>query len=187
MKDLSIEGLVSQHERHLKTRALDYVEYVLLIAGGILIVGFTFMVGLDVASRILKYPMLWLQETVILSFIWGTFVGAAVALRRGEHFYVVKAADLKNDVVRKVLEYVNCVVLLVVGGIALYFGYINYEQGYGNHLSVTKWPLAAITGAIPVFGLFAVIFTLERLVMGWRNGFRHSSEAESRLDTEAAI
>lgn len=187
MKDLSIEGLVSQHERELKTRALDYAEYVLLICGGILILGFTFMVGLDVASRLLKHPLLWLQETIILAFIWGTFLGAAVALRRGEHFHVVKAADMRSDLVRNVLEYFNCVVLLIVGGITLYYGYINYEQGYGNHLPVTKWPLASITGSIPVFGLFAVVFTLERLIMGWRNGFRHSAEGQSRLDTEAAI
>ena len=187
MKDLSINGLVSRHERELKSRGLDYVEYALLIFGGICTLGFTCMVGLDVAMRVLDRPLPWLQETIILAFIWGTFVGAAVALRRGEHFYVVKAADLKSDVVRKGLEYFNCVVLLVVGAIALYYGYINYQQGYGNHLSVTNWPLAAITGAIPVFGLFAIIFTLERLIMGWRNGFRHSSEAESRLDTEAAI
>lgn len=187
MKDLSINGLVSQHERELKSRVLDYAEYVLLIIGGICTLGFTCMVGLDVTLRVLDHPLLWLQETIILAFIWGTFVGAAVALRRGEHFYVVKAADVKSDRVRKVLEYFNCVVLLVVAGIALYYGYINYQQGYGNHLSVTNWPLAVITGAIPFFGFFAVVFTLERLVMGWRNGFRRSSDGVSRLDTEAAI
>ena len=187
MKDLSINGLVSQHERELKSHALDYVEYVLLMVGGICTLGFTCMVGLDVTLRALDHPLLWLQETIILAFIWGTFVGAAVALRRGEHFYVVKAADLKSDVVRRVLEYFNCLVLLVVGGIALYYGYINYQQGYGNHMSVTDWPLAVITGAIPVFGFFAVVFTLERLIMGWRNGFRGSSAGESRIETEAAI
>ena len=187
MKDLSLEGLVSQHERQLKTRALDHVEHVLLLVGGILVLGFTFMVALDVATRLLKHPVLWLQETIILAFIWGIFVGAAAALRRGEHFYVVKAADLKSDTLRRVLEYLNCAVLLVVSGIALYFGYINFQQGFGNHLSVTKWPLSSITAAIPVFGFFSMVFTLERLIMGWRNGFPRSAAGESRLETEAAI
>jgi TRAP-type C4-dicarboxylate transport system permease small subunit len=187
MKGLSVDGLVSQHERQLKTRALDYVEYVLMICGGILILGFTFMVGLDVATRLLHHPLLWLQETIILAFVWGIFIGAAVALRRGEHFYVFKAADLKWSGVRVGLEYFNAVVMLVISAIALYYGYLNYREGFGNHLSVTKWPLAVITGAIPVFGLFAVIFTLERLVMGWRNGFRHSKSDEAALDAARGI
>jgi TRAP-type C4-dicarboxylate transport system permease small subunit len=85
-----------------------------------------------------------------------------------------------------VLEYLNCAVLIVVSGIALYYGFINYQQGYGNHLSVTKWPLAVITGSIPVFGLFSLIFTIERLVMGMRNGFPRAEQDDS-IDIEAAI
>ncbi len=166
-----IRSLVSQEERHLKVRALDPLEYVLLILSGLCLLGFTITVFLDVATRLLQHPILWLQEATLGLFIWGVFIGASAALRRREHFIVTSLSPNAGARRRWITESFNGLVLLVIGLVTMIFGYDNFLQGFGNHLSVTKLPLSIMTGSIPVFGVLTTIFALERLVTGWRNGF----------------
>lgn len=166
-----LESLVSREERPLKTRALDVVEYVLLVLAGLLLLAFTVTVFLDVVTRLATTPILWLQEATLIAFVWGTFLGAAVAQRRSEHFVVTSLGPDVRPGRRKVTETRNCLVILVIGVVVAYFGYVNFQRGFGNQLAVTGLPLATLTGAIPVFGLLVTVFSAERLVQGWRNGF----------------
>ena len=168
---LHIDDLVSQHERHLKTRALDAVEYLLLLLSGLLLFGFTTTVFLDVVTRLLQSPILWLQEATIGMFIWGVFIGASAALRRREHFVVTALTPKAGRTRRYVTETVNCAVIVVIGVMTAWFGFQNFQQGFGNHLPVTRLPLSVMTGAIPVFGVLAAVFSVERLTQGWRHGF----------------
>ena len=168
---LHMDDLVSQHERHLKTKALDPVEYLLLLLSGLLLFGFTTTVFLDVTTRLAQSPILWLQEATIAMFIWGVFIGASAALRRREHFVVVALTSKAGKTRRYATETVNGVVILVIGAVTAWFGYQNFQQGFGNHLPVTRLPLSIMTGAIPVFGVLVAVFAVERLSQGWRHGF----------------
>jgi TRAP-type C4-dicarboxylate transport system permease small subunit len=163
--------VVSQEERHLKVRALDVVEYVLLCLSGLLLLTFTITVFLDVLTRTLGAPLLWLQEATLAAFIWGLFLGAAVALRRNEHIYVATIGKSMSGLARTVLETFNALVLLAISLVVAYYGFSNFRQAFGNILPVTGMPLAYIMAAIPVFGLCTAAFTVERLVKGWQNGF----------------
>lgn len=168
---LPLSSLISQEERHLKVEALDLLEYALLCASGLFLVSFTTTVFLDVVTRLLGAPLLWLQEATLGAFIWGLFLGAAVALRRNEHIYVTTPTKSLKGKPRVMLETFNLLVLLAISVTVTYFSFRNFERAFGNILPVTELPLAYIVGAVPVFGLCATIFTLERLIMGWQNGF----------------
>lgn len=166
-----IDQLISHEERPLKTRFFDVVEYVLLIAAGVALLAFTVTVFLDVATRLLGRPILWLQEATLIAFVWGVFVGAAVAQRRTEHFVVTSLGPSVSPRRRKTVETINGVIITVVGAVVAYFGYANFQNGFGNQLTVTGLPLSTLTGAIPVFGMLVTAFSIERLVQGWRFGF----------------
>lgn len=166
-----LDKLVSSHERPLKSKSLDVVEFVLLILAGLLLLTFTTTVLLDVVTRLATRPILWLQEATLIAFVWGTFLGAAVAQRRSEHFVVTSLGPNVGALRRKVTETFNCFVILLIGVVVAYFGFINFQGGFGNQLTVTGLPLSVLTGAIPVFGALVTIFTAERLILGWRHGF----------------
>ena len=70
--------LVLARHRHLKWRALDPLEHVLMVFCGISIAGFTFSVFLDVVTRTAGVPILWLQLATTGFFAWGVFIGMAV-------------------------------------------------------------------------------------------------------------
>ena len=166
-----VNSLVSQEDRPLKTKALDGLELVLLLFSGVALLAFTVTVLLDVVTRLLGSPILWLQEATLIAFVWGTFVGASVAQRRSEHFVVTSLHPTAGRLRRTIMETLVNVILLAIGVIVAYWGYRNYQQGFGNQLPVTGLPLATLTGAIPVFGVLLSLFATERLVQGWRHGF----------------
>src|SRR5204863_2423160 len=60
--------LVIQRHRHLKWKALDPLEAVLMIVCGVCIGAFTLCVGLDVLTRTIGRPWLWLQQATTAFF-----------------------------------------------------------------------------------------------------------------------
>src|SRR5579862_8266239 len=82
--------LVVARHRHLKWEALDPIERALMVFCGISITGFTSSVFLDVITRTLHYPFLWLQLVTTGFFAWGVFIGMATATRRMDHLNLVE-------------------------------------------------------------------------------------------------
>src|SRR5258708_20510829 len=81
-------SLVLESQRHLKWRRLDALEQGLMILCGVALAGFTTTVFFDVVTRILGHPWLWLQEVTTTFFVYGVFIGTAVATRRNDHPYL---------------------------------------------------------------------------------------------------
>jgi TRAP-type C4-dicarboxylate transport system permease small subunit len=79
------ERLVLKRQRHLKWRALDPLETVLMMLCGLLLLGFCTTVILDIITREIGRPWLWLQEVTSTFFIYAIFTGTAVATRRNDH------------------------------------------------------------------------------------------------------
>ena len=172
------EKLVLRRQRHLKWRALDRLEALLMIMCGIALFGFSTTVAFDIVTRTLGHPWLWLQEVTSAFFIYGIFTGAAVATRRNDHLYLTAVADAMHGRSRLVVEVMVRVVTLVVALCLIVFGYINFLRGFGSFRMPSMTPIATLYVAIPICGLLIALFTIEQLVNGWRNGFEHPEEPE---------
>src|SRR5580692_12382495 len=61
--------LVLAADRHLKWRALDALERVLMQLCGVCLVGFTSTTLLDIVARVAGHPLLWPQEMTSAFFI----------------------------------------------------------------------------------------------------------------------
>ena len=83
-------ALILQRHRHLKWKAFDWLEAVLMVLCGVCIFMFTLTVFFDVVTRTLGAPWLWLQQVTTAFFAWGVFVGMAAATRRNDHFYLTE-------------------------------------------------------------------------------------------------
>ena len=59
-----------------------------MVACGVCIGGFSLCVFLDVVTRTIGHPWLWLQQATTAFFAWGAFVGMAAATRRNDHIYL---------------------------------------------------------------------------------------------------
>jgi TRAP-type C4-dicarboxylate transport system permease small subunit len=163
--------LVLQEQRHLKWPALDLIEALTMFLCGVCLVGFTTSVFFDVLTRTMGAPWLWLQEVTSTFFVYGIFIGAAAATRRNDHLYLSAITETMRGTLRLAVETFNRLVVLAVGGCMTYFGCINFVQGLGSFRMPSMTPIASLYAAIPISGALIVLFTIEQIVNGWRNGF----------------
>ena len=120
-------GLVLQEQRHLKWRALDWLEQVLMILCGVAITGFSVLVMCDVVTRTIGHPWLWLQEATMTFFIYGIFIGVGAATRRNDHLYLAVLAESLTGNKRLFFEMFNRLVVLGVALCMIYFGYLEFS------------------------------------------------------------
>src|SRR6187200_378112 len=111
---MRFDSLVLQEQRHLKWRALDPLENLLMVICGICITGFSVVVLADIVTRALAHPLFWAQEVTITFFIYGIFSGVAAATRRNDHLYLAVLAESMSGNKRLFFELFNRAVVLAV-------------------------------------------------------------------------
>jgi TRAP-type C4-dicarboxylate transport system permease small subunit len=163
--------LVMARHRHLKWKALDPLEHVLMVFCGLSIAGFTFSVFIDVVTRELGVAVLWLQLATTGFFAWGVFIGMATATRRMDHLNLVEITKGMSGPSRTFMEVANRLVILAVALCMLVFGIQNFMNDLGSFRAPSLIPLATYTASVPIAGALIVLFCVEQLVNGWRNGF----------------
>ena len=171
--------LILERQRHLKWPALDGLEKFLMIVCGTTLFGFSTSVMCDVVTRTIGHPWLWLQEVTSTFFVYGIFAGAAVATRRNDHLYLTAVAEALHGTARLLVETVIRLVILGCGLAMVYFGYINFQRGFGSFRMPSMTPIASLYAAIPLSGALISLFALEQLINGWRNGYDHPSSGET--------
>jgi TRAP-type transport system small permease protein len=171
-------SLVIDRHRHLKWKALDPLEHLLMVLCGISIAGFTFSVFLDVVTRELGSAWLWLQLVTTGFFAWGVFIGMATATRRIDHLNLVEITKRMSGPKRTFLEIVNRVIVLLVGLAMVVFGFQNFLHDMGSFRAPSLIPLATYTASVPIAGALIVLFSVEQIVNGWRHGFEGPEDAD---------
>ena len=167
------DKLVLQRQRHLKWRAFDRLELVLMILCGILCFGFSMSVTADIVTRTIGHPWLWLQEFTSALFIYAIFIGAATATRRNDHLYLTAISESMHGTPRLIVEVVTRLVVLAVSVCLIRYGYLNYLRGFGSFRLPSGQPIAYLYVIIPLSGILIGLFTIEQLVNGIVHGFDH--------------
>jgi TRAP-type C4-dicarboxylate transport system permease small subunit len=171
-------SLVIDRHRHLKWRALDPLEQLLMVLCGVSISGFTLSVFLDVVTRELGKPWLWLQLVTTGFFAWGVFIGMATATRRIDHLNLVEITKRMTGPSRTFLEITNRIVILLVGLAMVVFGFQNFLHDMGSFRAPSLIPLATYTASVPIAGTLVVLFSVEQIVNGWLHGFEGPEDAD---------
>ena len=173
-------SLVLEEQRHLKWRGLDWLEQVLMILCGIAITGFSILVMCDIVTRTIGHPWLWLQEATMTFFIYGIFIGVGAATRRNDHLYLAVLAESLTGNKRLFFEMFNRLVVLGVALCMVYFGYLNFLDGFKSLRMPSMTPLSSLYAAIPLCGALVAVFIVEQMANGWKNGFAGTSDADEK-------
>jgi TRAP-type C4-dicarboxylate transport system permease small subunit len=178
-------ALILQRHRHLKWKAFDSLEAVLMVLCGICIAMFTLSVFCDVLTRTLGHPWLWLQQVTTAFFAWGVFVGMAAATRRNDHFYLTEITKRMTGGSRTAIEIANRLIVLVVAALLVWCGTQNALLDLGSFRMPSLIPLTVYTAIVPIAGVLIFLFTVEQLVCGWQHGFEGPEDRDdSREEVE---
>ncbi|MFI5001070.1 MAG: TRAP transporter small permease [Reyranellales bacterium] len=169
-------SLVLQRQRKLKWRSLDWLESLLMVLCGVTLMCFCTSVVCDIVTREIGWPWLWLQEVTSTFFIYGIFIGAAVATRRNDHLFLAAVGDSFTGWPRLLIESTIRLVVISVGVFLTYYGYVNFLRGFSSFRMPSMTPIASLYAAIPISGALIALFAFEQLVNGWRNGFESADE-----------
>ena len=159
------DKLVLRRQRHLKWRALDRLELVLMLLCGILCFGFSLSVTADIVTRDHRPSMAVAAGGHLDAVHLRIFIGAAVATRRNDHLYLTAIAESMHGVSRMIVE---IIIRLVVLGVALcliwYGSSITSAASAASacHHDADRLALAAIPSA----GVLIALFTVEQIVNG---------------------
>ena len=163
--------IVQETGRHLKWPAFDVLEKCLMILCGVCLGSFTLSTLVDVVTREAGHPLLWLQEVTSTFFIYGVFIGTAVAVRRNDHLYLSALTEKMSGAPRRFFEVFNRMVVLLVGLGLVWFGWQNVITGLGSFRMPSMYPMSYLYFGIPVSGALVALFSLEQIANGLRNGF----------------
>jgi TRAP-type C4-dicarboxylate transport system permease small subunit len=177
-------SLVLQRQRQLKWKQLDWLESVLMLLCGFTLFAFSLSVVCDIVTREIGRPWLWLQEVTSTFFIYGIFIGAAVATRRNDHLFLAAIGDSLTGRPRLLIEVGIRVVVIGVGLFLTWFGYVNFLRGFASFRMPSMTPIASLYAVIPISGALIALFAFEQLVNGCRNGFE--GRPEDHLPEEGA-
>ncbi len=170
--------LVLQSDRHLKWRSLDGLERWLMIMGGVCLACFTTSVFCDVLTRELGAPWLWLQEVTSAFFTYGIFIGTAVATRRQDHLQLSALTEMMQGRWRTFFETLNRVVIGLIGLSMVVFGWQNFLLGFHSFRMPSMYPIAYLYWPIPVCGALVLLFSVEQIVNGLKNGYQHAGQKD---------
>lgn len=174
----SNRALVVQRHRHLKWPALDWLEALLMVLCGLFMAGFTVCVFFDVVTRTLQVPWLWLQQVTTGCFAWGVFMGIAAAARRHDHIYLAEITKRMTGTRRRAIETINRAIVFVIAGFMVWFGFQNALHDLGSFRMPSLIPLTYYTASVPLSGALVMLFMVEQIVNGWKNGFEGPEDVE---------
>ena len=164
-------SLVLYRQRQLKWKQLDCLEALLMLLCGFTLFAFSLSVVCDIVTREIGRPWLWLQEVTSTFFIYGIFIGAAVATRRNDHLYLAAVGDSMTGRPRMIIESAIRIVVIGVGLFLTWYGYVNFLRGFSSFRMPSMTPIASLYAAIPISGALIALFAFEQLVNGLRHGF----------------
>lgn len=179
MSDNHFRSLILPRHRHLKWKAFDWLEAVLMVLCGVCIFMFTLAVFCDVVTRVIGAPWVWLQQVTTAFFAWGVFVGMAAATRRNDHFYLTEITKRMTGAPRTAIEVANRLIVLAVALALVVFGWQNAMLDLGSFRMPSLIPLTVYTAIVPAAGVLIALFTIEQLVNGWQHGFEGPEDMDN--------
>lgn len=151
-------GLVLRRADELLEKALYYTSALLMV-----MVACTVFYAV-VLRYVFNEPPLWAEDAPRVFFLWMTYIGIAVATKRGQNIRVTHFIDMVPPGPRLVLEtFMHILVLIMIATLFWYsFPVLKLQLG-GNMLS-TGWSYAWPYSALPV-GCVLMTFYQSRLML----------------------
>ena len=159
-----------------------------MVLCGVTLFCFSTTTVLDIVTRLLGNPWLWLQEATSTFSIYGIFLGTAVATRRNDHLYLTATAENLTGTKRTIVEILSRVVIACVALCMIVFGYENFLRGFSSFRMPSLTPIASLYVVIPISGALILLFAIEQIINGFKHGFEHEdTEDDAHIAAAMAV
>lgn len=175
----------------MKGFARMYRQVENILSGGLLIAGLAVLFYGVVTRYLFNSPQAWIYEVARYLVVWGTLIGAAVALRDDRHIQVEILYKAVPDKLKPWLDLVANGLGLVFSSLFFYYGFLMVENRFQTQqVSIDVGiPLWLVYLVIPISGLMMSVRFVERMVRALRSlsGKPPESGKEEWLRSEEVI
>lgn len=160
------------------------LEWVLIVAVSLLVLD----VVLGVFTRyVMGEQAKWTEELARFLLIWVTLLGGAVAFGAKGHLGVDYFVEKLEPSARKLMTMLgHLVVLIFAGAVFLYGGWqvVSDALKMEQTTPALEWKMGYVYLALPVAGVFMLIYTLENMIETWVTpaGQLHESDEIVEVD-----
>jgi TRAP-type C4-dicarboxylate transport system permease small subunit len=132
---------------------------------------------------VLNDSLAWTEEIARYLLMWVTFIGAAVAMRRGTHIAVEFAHVFLPAAAVRVLNFVIDVLVVGFVGLLCWFAISITRRMQIQTMTVVEWPMSIVYGGIAV-GCFLMLWrSVQRFLAAMRRGWRPDpGQAQTLID-----
>ena len=118
-----------------------------------------------VASRyLLGDPSSWAEEVCTYIFVWMSFVGAALALKKHEHFAIEMLVDQFSLKVAGIVRLLTTFLVIVFSCIVVWYGSVLTINGWDAVTPATEIPRSIPYAAVPFGGALMMIRSIEYFI-----------------------
>ena len=122
-------------------------------------------IGLSVFCRyVLKMPLSWTEEVVLLCMVWVVFLGASMATKHKEHIIIDIVVSLAPRRLAKGMEVVSLSLIIAVLALLVWQGIRLVEVTQDVETTALGIPTMYIYAAVPVSALLMLIHSSRHLV-----------------------
>ncbi len=141
-----------------------------IIFSSIFIIITTVLVLVNVVMRYFFHSgIYWTVEVTTSCFVWSVFLGAAGAYRRNMHIGVDILVNKLPETLRKIVETIVKIILLVINAYILYLSIIFVKNSYIKPTQVLGISSAWVSSSLIVsFGL-TTIYSIQNLILSLKS------------------
>lgn len=116
------------------------------------------------------FSLAWSLEVTAFALLWLTFLGCAAAMARGAHMRVTEiVGNLAPQPVQRGIELlINLVIILLLGAL-IHYGYIIASHTWAQKTTVLYWPVGLLYASLPVGMSLTLIFHLYNCALDLRS------------------
>ena len=144
------------------------------ILGVLLLTSICVVAVVKVASRYLfRNPSSWAEEVATYLFVWMTFVGASLALKKHEHFAIEILVDKLPERAAACMRLVSALLVVIFSMIVVWYGAKLTVHGWHAVTPATEIPRSIPYAAVPFGGLLMLVRSMEyfiRQIAGLKHG-----------------
>ncbi len=153
------------HWKEIINKYIDYIYKAFELVVKVMLVFITLLIAVQVLLRALfKYSIPWSEEISLICFIYITFFSMAIGVRYDLHLRVQLFVSGFTQPVRKVIEFLNNIILLVICSMMFYTGIKLTIYGVASVMPATQWPTSVIYLPTPIAGFMSCIHIILRLL-----------------------
>lgn len=149
--------------------SLTLLERAYVLVAIVSLLGFMGVVLADVVCRqLFKYPLLVASDLAILFFVWSVMTAAAVGVRLNLHFVMDLVPNFRRAALNEARGYLLDALALAFFVLLTVRGLQTTYEGFGRVFPMSGYPIGFAVAALPVAGVGASLFLVERLVRRYR-------------------